>query len=596
MRASVSRTNGLATTTMAVKRGGPDGLRPGAVCRAVRPVRSLGLPIRCGDDSAVLTHRPAGTGSVARRLSVEPGPPPASGSVTTPGSHGGQPGGGAEQVAPGEQVARRRRSSSGVQDARISICADAASPAIAPKLSDATRVTVPLAARERRPVAVQGLGQPGPADAGQQRVGRHLVLELGPHVGHQPEGALPGLVARGVVQQHQPAGAELDVGVERGRPRRRSAPRRTGPAAAAPGSPRARPRTGGWRRAARRVPGRTPPGTSSASRRATMAEAYVGRGRRPGRRDSRAVGRARRVPYPHASGRPPRPALEPALGQRGLPRRHDVPPPPGRRGGRGLPGRRAAGDRCGGGGGRRAGRRPPATCPGRSLSGVAGVVGLVSFYAALAAGHDGRGLADRRAGRRRPRVRRARPRASGRRPSSWWASSSPSPASCWPADRSCPAGPARGRCCWPRWRPSASAWRCWRSREGSRHSTLMTLVTMRRHVGDPAGGRPGGGAGPRDAPVRVCPLPARRGAGGTGRPRRRRRPTSASAWPVGATTSASSRCSARSTRSSLCCWPGCCTASGSGGSSRPVSRVPWPAWCSSPPADAPRLSLARRTP
>ena len=121
--------------------------------------------------------------------------------------------------------------------------------------------------------------------------------------------------------------------------------------------------------------------------------------------------------------------------------------------------------------------------------------------------------------------------------------------------------------------------------EGSQHSTLMTLVTMRLTSvtllavalvvalgrGTP---RSEFALSPRDVG-----LVALVGLGDVGRqpqlrpgqPARRRERRR--------------RCSARSTRSSPCCWPGACTASGSGGSSRPASRAPWPAWCSSPPAE-----------
>jgi hypothetical protein len=67
------------------------------------------------------------------------------GRVTTPGATGGRP---AVVHSSSHQASRwaSNASSSGVQEARISICAEAASAAMAPKLSDATRVTVPLAA------------------------------------------------------------------------------------------------------------------------------------------------------------------------------------------------------------------------------------------------------------------------------------------------------------------------------------------------------------------------------------------------------------------------------------------------------------------
>ena len=98
-------------------------------------------------------------------------------------------------------------------------------------------VTVPPIARCAGVLRVQRVGQPGPADPGQQRVGGEVDLQLGGHVGDQPQGALPGLVPGRVVQQDQPAGGHL-VAVAQHRARR--ARTRTAPAAAARRPPPAR--------------------------------------------------------------------------------------------------------------------------------------------------------------------------------------------------------------------------------------------------------------------------------------------------------------------------------------------------------------------
>ena len=89
-----------------------------------------------------------------------------------------------------------RRPAAGVHEARISICALPESSAIAPKLSVATRVTVPEAAAYVAPCAVERLGQPRPADVGQRRVGDHLEVDLGAGVGDAAERAVPRVVAR----------------------------------------------------------------------------------------------------------------------------------------------------------------------------------------------------------------------------------------------------------------------------------------------------------------------------------------------------------------------------------------------------------------
>ena len=65
----------------------------------------------------------------------------------------------------------------------------------------------------RRAVGVERLGQPGPADRGERRVGDHLEVDLGAGVRHAAERAVPGVVTGGIVEQDQASGAR--------RPRRR---------------------------------------------------------------------------------------------------------------------------------------------------------------------------------------------------------------------------------------------------------------------------------------------------------------------------------------------------------------------------------------
>ncbi len=58
------------------------------------------------------------------------------------------------------------------------------------------------------PGTVQGVGEPRPADLAEERVGTHLVLELGPRHDDDPEGAVPGALALGVVQDDEAAAAQ----------------------------------------------------------------------------------------------------------------------------------------------------------------------------------------------------------------------------------------------------------------------------------------------------------------------------------------------------------------------------------------------------
>ena len=122
-------------------------------------------------------------------------------------------------------ISRCPSTTCGVHEARISIWALPESSAIAPKLSVATRVTVPEAEAYVAPCAAERLGEPRPADVGQGRVGDHLEVDLGAGVADAAERAVPRVVAGRVVEQDQAAGADVDavdghVGAQRGGVRR----------------------------------------------------------------------------------------------------------------------------------------------------------------------------------------------------------------------------------------------------------------------------------------------------------------------------------------------------------------------------------------
>ena len=78
-----------------------------------------------------------------------------------------------------------------------------------PKLSVATRVTVPEAAAYAAPWASSASVSQDQPTAGEHRVGDHVELDLGAGVGHAAEGAVPRVVAGGVVEQDDPAGADV---------------------------------------------------------------------------------------------------------------------------------------------------------------------------------------------------------------------------------------------------------------------------------------------------------------------------------------------------------------------------------------------------
>ena len=137
---------------------------------------------------------------------VRPHRPGGLGKRVTPG--GGRPAVEASRVhqacrwAPGHRRPGSRRRGSRRRPA-------AGGPASSPNRVDIVWVTVPPSARYAAPVGVERVGEPGPADPGQQRVGGQVDLQFGGHVGDQAQGALPRLVSGRVVQQDQPAGGHL---------------------------------------------------------------------------------------------------------------------------------------------------------------------------------------------------------------------------------------------------------------------------------------------------------------------------------------------------------------------------------------------------
>src|SRR5688572_12145251 len=144
------------------------------------------------------------------------------------GGHAGrqrrQSAGGAEQLAPGEQVRTQRlvHRRPGRPDLDLGRAGLGGHRAEALRDDPGDRAAL---GEKGRAMCGEGLGEPGPAHPRQQRVGSDLRLQVGAHVGHQPERPLPGLVPGRVVQQDQPAGRELlvvdqDVGGHRHRVRR----------------------------------------------------------------------------------------------------------------------------------------------------------------------------------------------------------------------------------------------------------------------------------------------------------------------------------------------------------------------------------------
>ena len=86
-------------------------------------------------------------------------------------------------------------------------------------------MTVPEAAAYVAPWASSASVSQDQPTAGQHRVGDQLEVDLGAGVGDAAEGAVPGVVAGRVVQQDDPAGADVgavdgDVGRQRGGVRR----------------------------------------------------------------------------------------------------------------------------------------------------------------------------------------------------------------------------------------------------------------------------------------------------------------------------------------------------------------------------------------
>ena len=143
-----------------------------------------------------------------------------------------------------------RTSSVGVQDARSSRSVAWLGPLMSPKRTEAVWVTVPPSAVQAGPGVLEGAGEPRPRHLGQHRVAGVLGVELGAHEGHHAQRAVPGVLALGVVQQHETSGDD-DLGVVhlarrpvRAGPRgpRRSRPPSTAPGAAAGASCAARSR------------------------------------------------------------------------------------------------------------------------------------------------------------------------------------------------------------------------------------------------------------------------------------------------------------------------------------------------------------------
>ena len=58
-------------------------------------------------------------------------------------------------------------------------------------------------------VGRKSVDQPGPADPGQQWIGHHLRIDIGPRKGDAAESALPGSVTGRIVEQDEPAAANL---------------------------------------------------------------------------------------------------------------------------------------------------------------------------------------------------------------------------------------------------------------------------------------------------------------------------------------------------------------------------------------------------
>ena len=130
-------------------------------------------------------------------------------SVVTPS--GGSPAAMARTPANASPCAVRT-SSVGVQDARSSTSSAWLGPLMSPKRTDGVWVTVPPSAVQAAPESSRAPGQPRPRHLGQHRVAGVLGVELGAHEGHHAQRAVPGVLALGVVQQHEPPGDD-DLGV-----------------------------------------------------------------------------------------------------------------------------------------------------------------------------------------------------------------------------------------------------------------------------------------------------------------------------------------------------------------------------------------------
>ena len=342
------------------------------------------------------------------------------GRAMTPSGSGGRPGDRAEQVGPGQQVRADAPAERGPRGADLHL--DAGAAGRPGRRSSRRPRGSPCRPRRCSPGAagVQGVGQPGPADRAEHRVGGQLGLELGAGEGHRAPHAVPR--ARGATGR-----AAARSGRRPARRRRRAAPTTSAVRATAYGAMRwgagtSVRRTSGRSRAARRSlsacvnSGDWSPGTVrlATTSRVCREGASAGRGATPARaaRDRYACVRMLSLL---------------ALGlQRVLWGTSDFfaglrsRTPAGRRrwsaGHRGWPCSSSdAARRCTAAdlGARRAG------LPWSVAAGLAGSAGLVCFYAALRGRDDGRRRADRRARGGRPGPARRRRAASSPRPWAW---------------------------------------------------------------------------------------------------------------------------------------------------------------------------------
>ena len=102
--------------------------------------------------------------------------------------------------------------SSGLQDARSSICEPSPCRASSPKPVEMILVAVPLAAVYLACRGIEGVDQPRPGDVGEERVEADVGLQRCLREADDPERAAPGLRLVRVVQEDEPSCAEVGVG------------------------------------------------------------------------------------------------------------------------------------------------------------------------------------------------------------------------------------------------------------------------------------------------------------------------------------------------------------------------------------------------